>query len=643
MRRIKAQVDRELSGVRVRPELRRSLMAAAERESRRQRRLRSLSMGLGVAGLAAALMLVCGLAMLTRGFRLSPDGAPGDPVQPLSHGQAQQTGAPPLSNPGETPALLLYTQAPVETPAPEQNAENAQHETASTEAPTAENVAPAETPAPEQNAENAQDETAFTETPTAENVAPANESAPAETPVPEQNAENAQHETAFTETPTAENEAAMDAPAETPIPEENVAEAEQMNGAAAQDVSTVLYVRLAELNEALGMALEEKQLMQAAADMLAVADSGGDMQSWVTPVGLILTDELCLPADYVESEQLAEEFAAYLSEWQSEPIAEVSGAQAFAYDMDGQVLVQLVLDLPIGEVPPQDVKISLQSPRERAQAGSLQSAVRPDAQADYPVRYQFCCAEQGEQGVRVLCTAILDSVPTDGTTVDVVDGAGEALAQQAPLTIGDAENVRAFAMGISDSGAYADGVRVDGAADVSVTESAVLLSAPVAVLSVRLTDFRLVCWDDAGSVSRHVSERCPEMPHAPDKTLTPRECDIAGAEPCAACMPVGEAAYGWSGWTVAEGAFADCAVVADSDGARLFGWMPLEEFAGYARQIGGKGTLDMTLVGSRGAGALQYDWLQLSFQNRMPADALRDVQAYEQAAPGYAEFMSLSE
>ena len=577
MRRIKAQVDRELSGVRVRPELRRSLMAAAERESRRQRRLRSLSMGLGVAGLAAALTLVCGLAMLTRGFHLSPDGAPGDPVQPLSHGQAQQTGAPPLSNPGETPALLLYTQAPAETPAPEQNAENAQDETA------------------------------------------------------------------FTETPTAENEAAMDAPAETPIPEENVAEAEQMNGAAAQDVSTVLYVRLAELNEALGMALEEKQLMQAAADMLAVADSGGDMQSWVTPVGLILTDELCLPADYVESEQLAEEFAAYLSEWQSEPIAEVSGAQAFAYDMDGQVLVQLVLDLPIGEVPPQDVTISLQSPRERAQAGSLQSAVRPDAQADYPVRYQFCCAEQGEQGVRVLCTAILDSVPTDGTTVDVVDGAGEALAQQAPLTIGDAENVRAFAMGISDSGAYADGVRVDGAADVSVTESAVLLSAPVAVLSVRLTDFRLVCWDDAGSVSRHVSDRCPEMPHAPDKTLTPRECDIAGAEPCPACMPVGEAAYGWSGWTVAEGAFADCAVVADSDGARLFGWMPLEEFAGYARQIGGKGTLDMTLVGSRGADAQQYDWLQLSFQNRMPADALRDVQAYKQAAPGYAEFMSLSE
>ena len=435
----------------------------------------------------------------------------------------------------------------------------------------------------------------------------------------------------------------MDAPAETPIPEENVAEAEQMNGAAAQDVSTVLYVRLAELNEALGMALEEKQLMQATEDMLAVADSGGDMQSWVTPVGLILTDELCLPADYVESEQLAEEFAAYLSERQSEPIAEVSGAQAFAYDMDGQVLVQLVLDLPIGEVPPQDVTISLQSPRERAQAGSLQSAVRPDAQADYPVRYQFCCAEQGEQGVRVLCTAILDSVPTDGTTVDVVDGAGEALAQRAPLTIGDAEDVRAFAMGISDSGAYADGVRVDGAADVSVTESAVLLSAPVAVLSVRLTDFRLVCWDDAGSVSRHVSERCPEMPHAPDKTLTPRECDIAGAEPCPACMRVGEAAYGWSGWTVAEGAFADCAVVADSDGARLFGWMPLEEFAGYARQIGGKGTLDMTLVGSRGAGALQYDWLQLSFQNRMPADALRDVQAYEQAAPGYAEFMSLSE
>ena len=435
----------------------------------------------------------------------------------------------------------------------------------------------------------------------------------------------------------------MDAPAETPIPEENVAEAEQMNGAAAQDVSAVLYVRLAELNEALGLALEEKQLMQATEDMLAVADSGGDMQSWVTPVGLILTDELCLPADYVESEQLAEEFAAYLSEWQSEPIAEVSGAQAFAYDMDGQVLVQLVLDLPIGEVPPQGVTISLQSPRERAQAGSLQSAVRPDAQADYPVRYQFCCAEQGEQGVRVLCTAILDVVPTDGTTVDVVDGAGEALAQRAPLTIGDAENVRAFAMGISDSGAYADGVRVDGAADVSVTESAVLLSAPVAVLSVRLTDFRLVCWDDAGSVSRHVSERCPEMPHAPDKTLTPRECDVAGAEPCAACMPVGEAAYGWSGWTVAEGAFADCAVVADSDGARLFGWMPLEEFAGYARQIGGKGTLDMTLAGSRGADALQYDWLQLSFQNRMPADALRDVQAYEQAAPGYAEFMSLSE
>lgn len=643
MRRIKAQVDRELSGVRVRPELRRSLMAAAERESRRQRRLRSLSMGLGVAGLAAALMLVCGLAMLTRGFHLSPDGAPGDPVQPLSHGQAQQTGAPPLSNPGETPALLLYTQAPAEMPAPEQNAENAQHETTPTEAPTTENVAPAETPAPEQNAENAQDETAFTETPTAENVAPANESAPAETPAPEQNTENAQHETASTEAPSAENEAAMDAPAETPIPEENVAEAEQMNGAAAQDVSTVLYVRLAELNEALGMALEEKQLMQAAADMLAVADSGGDMQSWVTPVGLILTDELCLPADYVESEQLAEEFAAYLSEWQSEPIAEVSGAQAFAYDMDGQVLVQLVLDLPIGEVPPQDVTISLQSPRERAQAGSLQSAVRPDAQADYPVRYQFCCVEQGEQGVRVLCTAILDSVPTDGTTVDVVDGAGEALAQRAPLTIGDAEDVRAFAMGISDSGAYADGVRVDGAADVSVTESAVLLSAPVAVLSVRLTDFRLVCWDDAGSVSRHVSDRCPEMPHAPDKTLTPRECDIAGAEPCAACMPVGEAAYGWSGWTVAEGAFADCAVVADSDGARLFGWMPLEEFAGYARQIGGKGTLDMTLAGSRGADAQQYDWLQLSFQNRMLADALRDVQAYEQAAPGYAEFMSLSE
>ena len=607
MRRIKAQVDRELSGIRVGPELRRSLMAAAERESRRQRRLRSLSMGLGVAGLAAALMLVCGLAMLTRGFRLSPDGAPGDPVQPLSHGQAQQSGAPPLSNPGETPALLLYTQAPAETPAPEQNAENTQDKTAPTEAPTAENVAPAETPAPEQNAENAQDETAFTET------------------------------------PTAENEAAMDAPAETPIPEENVAEAEQMNGAAAQDVSAVLYVRLAELNEALGLALEEKQLMQATEDMLAVADSGGDMQSWVTPVGLILTDELCLPADYVESEQLAEEFAAYLSEWQLEPIAEVSGAQAFAYDMDGQVLVQLVLDLPIGEVPPQDVTISLQSPRERAQAGSLQSAVRPDAQADYPVRYQFCCAEQGEQGVRVLCTAILDVVPTDGTTVDVVDGAGEALAQRAPLTIGDAENVRAFAMGISDSGAYADGVRVDGAADVSVTESAVLLSAPVAVLSVRLTDFRLVCWDDAGSVSCHVSERCPEMPHAPDKTLTPRECDVAGAEPCAACMPVGEAAYGWSGWTVAEGAFADCAVVADSDGARLFGWMPLEEFAGYARQIGGNGTLDMTLAGSRGADALQYDWLQLSFQNRMPADALRDVQAYEQAAPGYAEFMSLSE
>ena len=637
MRRIKAQVDRELSGVRVRPELRRSLMAAAERESRRQRRLRSLSVGLGVAGLAAALMLVCGLAMLTRGFHLSPDGAPGDPVQPLSHGQAQQTGAPPLSNPGETPALLLPTQAPAETPAPEQNAKNAQHETAPTEAPTAENIAPAETPAPEQNAENVQDETASTEAPAAENVAPA------ETPAPEQNAENAQDETAPTEAPTAENEAAMDAPAETPIPEENVAEAEQMNGAAAQDVSTVLYVRLAELNEALGMALEEKQLMQAAADMLAVADSGGDMQSWVTPVGLILTDELCLPADYVESEQLAEEFAAYLSEWQSEPIAEVSDAQAFAYDMDGQVLVQLVLDLPIGEEPPQGVTISLQSPRERAQAGSLQSAVRPDAQADYPVRYQFCCVEQGEQGVRVLCTAILDSVPTDGTTVDVVDGAGEALAQRAPLTIGDAEDVRAFAMGISDSGAYADGVRVDGAADVSVTESAVLLSAPVAVLSVRLTDFRLVCWDDAGSVSRHVSERCPEMPHAPDKTLTPRECDVAGAEPCAACMPVGEAAYGWSGWTVAEGAFADCAVVADSDGARLFGWMPLEEFAGYARQIGGKGTLDMTLAGSRGADAQQYDWLQLSFQNRMPADALRDVQAYEQAAPGYAEFMSLSE
>lgn len=575
MRRIKAQVDRELSGIRVRPELRRSLMAAAERESRRQRRLRSLSMGLGVAGLAAALMLVCGLAMLTRGFRLSPDGAPGDPVQPLSHGQAQQTDAPPLSNPGETPALLLYTQAPAETPAPEQNAENAQDETAPTEAPAV------------------------------------------------------------------ENEAAMDAPAETPIPEENVAE--QTNGAAAQDVSTVLYVRLAELNEALGMALEEKQLMQAAADMLAVADSGGDMQSWVTPVGLILTDELCLPADYVKSEQLAEEFAAYLLEWQSEPIAEASGAQAFAYDMDGQVLVQLVLDLPIGEVPPQGVTISLQSPRERAQAGSLQSVVRPDAQADYPVRYQFCCAEQGEQGVRVLCTAILDVVPTDGTTVDVVDGAGEALAQRAPLTIGDAENVRAFAMGILDSGAYADGVRVDGAADVSVTESAVLLSAPVAVLSVRLTDSRLVCWDDAGSVSRHVSERCPEMPHAPDKTLTPRECDVAGAEPCAACMPVGEAAYGWSGWTMAEGAFADCAVVADSDGARLFGWMPLEEFAGYARQIGGKGTLDMTLSGSRGADEQQYDWLQLSFQNRMPADALRDVQAYEQAAPGYAEFMSLSE
>ena len=156
MRRIKAQVDRELSGVRVRPELRRSLMAAAERESRRQRRLRSLSMGLGVAGLAAALMLVCGLAMLTRGFHLSPDGAPGDPVQPLSHGQAQQTGAPPLSNPGETPALLLATQAPAaQTPAPEQNAENAQHETASTEAPTAENVAPAETPAPEDAQEQA--------------------------------------------------------------------------------------------------------------------------------------------------------------------------------------------------------------------------------------------------------------------------------------------------------------------------------------------------------------------------------------------------------------------------------------------------------------------------------------------------------
>ena len=71
--------------------------------------------------------------------------------------------------------------------------------------------------------------------------------------------------------------------------------------------------------------------------------------------------------------------------------------------------------------------------------------------------------------------------------------------------------------------------------------------------------------------------------------------------------------------------------------------MPLEEFAGYARQIGGKGTLDMTLSGSRGADAQQYDWLQLSFQNRMPADALRDVQAYEQAAPGYAEFMSLKE
>ena len=412
---------------------------------------------------------------------------------------------------------------------------------------------------------------------------------------------------------------------------------------ASQASASLLYGRLSELSDALGLNLAEDQLTQAMTDMLAVAASETDAQAWLTPIEQILTEELGWPVDYVKKEGLAEEFAAYLSEWQSEPTAEEAAAQAYTYDMDGQALVQLVLDLPDGVEPPQGATLSLQSPRERARAGKLQSAARPAMQPDCPVRYQFSRAEQGEFGVRLLCVAVLDAVPADGTTVDVVDGAGKALVQQLPLTAGDADGAREFAVGVSDSGAYQDGVRIEGAADVRVTEGAVLLSAPVAVLSARLTESRLVCWDDADGALRHVIDPCPEMPHAPEASLTPSECDDAGAEPCPACMPDGEAAYAWESWTVAEGPFMDCAVVPCTDGAQLFGWMPLEEFAGYARQIGGQGTLDMTLTGERGADAQQYDWLQLSFQNRMSGSALREAQAYEQNAPNYAEYMGLTE
>ncbi len=124
MRRLKAQIDNELSGVRVSPALKRRLLRAAEREARRQRRRHVLALSGSVAGIAAALVLVCGLALMTRGYRLVPGGGSGDPIQPLSPGQPAETGIPPLSHPNETPEILLPSADDRHTALPTEAAES---------------------------------------------------------------------------------------------------------------------------------------------------------------------------------------------------------------------------------------------------------------------------------------------------------------------------------------------------------------------------------------------------------------------------------------------------------------------------------------------------------------------------------------
>ncbi|MDO4355277.1 MAG: hypothetical protein Q4E13_02040 [Clostridia bacterium] len=668
MKRIKTQIDDELSGVRVSPELRRRLIRAAEREARRQRIRRRLALGGSVAGIAAALVLVCGLALLARGYRPIPGGGAGDPIRPLSPGQPEATGIPPLINPNETPEFLLPSAVPTAT------AETLDQRIRAwlIELADAQNLSYAE-PQLQQAVQGLLSVAALDGGPDTwiapihqilvddlgmlegfvsanglvdEFVALLSESSPTEA------AENNEQPAAG----SVESVETGDQP-EAELPDESWAEA-------GEDLEDQIRARLIELADAQGITYAELQLQQATAELTSVAALDGGPDTWIASIHRILADDLAVSETFIDANDLVIEFAEYLNrtivvtsspqptaglatEAAVEPTEEAAQSifqvQTLNYACLTENVAQAIftIDAPDSAAVPellQNVTVSFAGPDD----GSLSQTARKRASEGVNVLYQFNCSAVSADGIRVMCTAVLESPPETEIVMRILDAEGGIIAEN--LTLNDDGEMQIFSIGLyayEEYGAVA-GKNLSGDLRMDA-DGAVLLVPPLAILFADIQENRMVGLSDDGSAHYHASSLCPELGQGSDRDMSPAECTSMGIEPCPVCMPDGEAAYSWEGWTIEDFPFNGTQVVPNESGAYLFGWMTMEAFEAHARQIGGSGKLDMTLCGQRGAGDMAYDSIFIQFDSLMSGSRLKSVQQFAADSPTYNQFMGIME